>query len=426
LKKRSILIFAPYFPPRLRVGAIRPYRFAKYLSGLGWDVTVISIANYDRDLTEIQKKDLENVKLIKLEPPFDNTVSKSNQSNDSVVKKKGSNFLINWVDRNFPLDTWLPFFYSKRNQITNIIKEIEPDIIWSTSDPWSGGYVIGKIAKKLGKKWIADFRDPWTLCSVRFEKKNRLSSYFDKRAEKWIVQNADHLTFTAKATENKYRSFYNLNSDKTTNIYNSFDADINANQSDEQSISKETFDIFFMGSFRELSTARLIIEILGKIKSSNRVVFDQIKVHSYGDFIEKDFELASKYDVLSSFNKRDKVPFSKVQSEISKADLLLLSTHPERDDIVPAKLWDYLLSGKPILSLVQNPEINEILEETNTGKQFHLNELDNAVNFIIESVQSETVYVNQKTSKKELIKKYSASETSKELSELLKRVITDV
>ena len=50
-------------------------------------------------------------------------------------------------------------------------------------------------------------------------------------------------------------------------------------------------------------------------------------------------------------------------------DLLLLSTHPLRDDIIPAKLWDYLLADRPILSLCPNPEVGEWIDRYRAGIQ---------------------------------------------------------
>lgn len=423
-KKNKILIFAPYFPPRLRVGAIRPYRFAKYLSRKGWNVSVISIKHSGKELNETQKADLKNVSIFELEPPFDNTTTSSKQhssktSGESIGQKIG-----NWIDSNIPTDTWLPFFWSKKKEIREIIENVKPDIIWSTSDPWSGGYIIGKIAVEKEIPLVSDFRDPWTLCSVRFTEKGFLAQKIDKKIEKWIAKNSAHMTFTSLVTEEKYVNSYAVLKGKTTTIYNSFDSEIQEIESVDKKDS-DTFDIYFLGSFRELSTAELIIKTLSRVKAIDQEKFSKIFVHSYGDLTDQDLNLSTDLKVKDRFIKRDKVAFSKVQHELNNADLLLLSTHPERNDIVPAKLWDYLLAQKNILSLVQNPEVSNILEKSNAGKQFDITELDEAAEYILDRLDQKD-HLNDSNNKGEItISDFDAPNRAVELSKVLKEELNN-
>lgn len=415
-----MLIFAPYFPPRLRVGAIRPYRFAKYLAKEGWKVTVVCIQDSANDLTEQEQKDLEPVHVIGLETPVDRT-----QKDQSGKEKKPKvNRLADWIDRNFPLDTWLPFFRFRRKEILQIFREQDPDVVFSTSDPWSGGYVAGKYAKKAGLNWVADFRDPWTLCPVRFPEKGAVARFFERKAEQWIADHADFMTFTAKATEQKYISHYPRLKGKTATIYNSFDLDVHEvmKPGAEQVSHKENseqLNILFLGTFRKLSTADRIIRILETIKEKAPAIYEKIRIHSYGDLSGNDRELAEERGVLDRFKTRTKVPNDQIQGEIEQADLLWLSTHAERDDIVPAKLFDYLVSGRPVLSMLSNPEVKEILEETGTGIQFDPEETEEAADYLIGvAAQGDPAF----SPDPEAIQRYDARHRAGALSTILKEV----
>jgi hypothetical protein len=55
---------------------------------------------------------------------------------------------------------------------------------------------------------------------------------------------------------------------------------------------------------------------------------------------------------------------------LEQASILLLSSHPDRDDIIPAKLWDYLPASPPILSLGSSLDVQKILHDTGQGSQF--------------------------------------------------------
>jgi len=48
-------MIAPYFVPRRRVGAQRPFKFAIHLEKFGWKPTVITIADQNQDLSANEK-----------------------------------------------------------------------------------------------------------------------------------------------------------------------------------------------------------------------------------------------------------------------------------------------------------------------------------------------------------------------------------
>ncbi|RNC85565.1 MAG: hypothetical protein ED557_01985 [Balneola sp.] len=423
---KRVLIIAPYFVPRRRVGSLRPYKFAIHLKKYGWEPSVLCIDDSSSELTKNEQEELKDIPIFKLRSPIDRTY-KDNKSPKSAneVKKKKNNSFADWIDSNFPVDTWLPFFWAMKGEIKSVIEEVKPDVVWTTSDPWSGGYIAGKIAKKLKLPWVADFRDPWTLCKVRFPKKGFFARNIEKRAEAWMVRKADYMTFTAKKTEKLYLNEYPKLKGRTTTIYNSFQGQ--PYQSIPAILSKN-LEVFFMGSFRELSTASLIIEVLAIVKEKNPEVLKYINIHSYAELSGEDLDAAIEAGVHDRFIVRDKVPFELVQKEIANADILLLSTHPDRKEIVPAKLLDYLVSNRPILSLVQNDEIATILEETGRGVQFSKDRLVEAADLLIKSVEAlqkgEKISFSVKTEVKAVIK-FSALHTSKQLAELLDEVISN-
>jgi len=415
----SVTIFAPYFPPRARVGAIRPYRFAKYLSEFGWQVSVICIADSSTQLSDLQKEEMKNVRLYNLAPPIDRTTKK--KTTDSRNKAKNSKSVVNWLDSQFPIDTWLPFLASKRGEIEAILMENKTDILFSTSDPWSSAVMANKISSAMNIPWVADFRDPWTLCDTRFSTKGKVAKQIDERAERNIIKKADFVTYTSTATEDKYLKVYSDLGGKSATIRNSFDTNI-TEISENSARSDGKLIILFLGKFRALSTAESIITLLHYLKIQETDLFTNVEVHSYGELDDFDQKLATQKGVSDKFVVRETVHHSEVSSEIKKADVLLLSTKPERDDIIPAKLFDYLPSGKPILSLVENPEVKSILDETRTGIQTGSKDLDSALKFL-KMINKGT---KPTSSNLEKIKQYSAKYRAHELDVILQRVIENV
>lgn len=115
-------------------------------------------------------------------------------------------------------------------------------------------------------------------------------------------------------------------------------------------------------------------------------------------------------------------------SVLDAADVLLVSTDPERKDIIPAKLWDYLPAKPPILSIAPNPEIKEIVSKTGRGIQFTgENELEGVAQLLLRSVEAKQrnqelpFDVNSDVS---LVQKFDAEHTTKELSAIFERLIS--
>lgn len=418
----KVLLIAPYFPPRRRVGSIRPFRFVTYLKELGWSPAVICIKEEKRSLTEKEIKVLEGVPLLQVGIPF----SKKNdlQKRDSTKKFSLSEF----IDNRFPLDTWLPLFIKEKKNILDFSRNFNPDLVWSTSDPWSANYLAAKVSKVLNTPWVADMRDPWTLCNIRYKSRKWPATIVDKKFERKIMQEAGYITFTAKATEKKYTQDYPVIKNKTKTIYNSFDRSFYESDvtSHTLELPKEKLNILFLGKFRELSTATDILRVLETLQENDPEKLKSVYIYSFGDLVGEDLEYVNKLDLEDHFKTISMVPNEKVINLANQFDLLLLSTHPERNDIVPAKLIDYLICKPPVFSLAPNNEVGEIVEKTKIGVHFIGNERNEAADFLAECVslkQSNKELPYQGISNQVEINNFNAKQTTLQLVDIFKKLI---
>lgn len=366
---------APYFLPRRRVGALRPFKFAIHLRDFGWEPHIITIAS-DGELTAKEQLLLEDIPIYPLRPPFDRTGKSGSQleKNDSANKGEATFSVGDWIDKHFPVDTWLPFFMSKRGEIKKIATQVQPDAIWSTGDPWSAHWVGKEISSLLPDRfWMADFRDPWTLSETNLKQRSSFALAADRKIERRWIQKPSMLSFTSNSTRELYKAYYADLDLCTTTIYNAFDRSLfNTSEDDAKpdlNMDPQHLNLIFFGRFRRLSPAKPIIDILAEGKRSDSWR-DKIRVHSFGSLDESDRKYASEKGVKHCFVSHDPVPVEQGLHVLQQADLLLLSTNPTRTDIIPAKLWDYLAAGRPILSIAPNPEIRQILGETGAGVQF--------------------------------------------------------
>lgn len=364
---------APYFLPRRRVGSLRPFKFAIHLREQGWQPHILTIAS-DGQLTSKEENLLQDISVYSLKPPFDRTGQSGSQQKKLNNKNQKSNLLVDWIDKHFPVDTWWPFFRFKFGEIKEITRKLAPDAIWSTGDPWSAHWV-GKKLSSLHPDvfWMADFRDPWTLSETNLKERSAFASAVDRRIEQNWIKKASMISFTTDRTRELYEEYYSGLDIQTTTIYNAFDRELFNNAEEEPvdlNFDSEKLNVVFFGRFRRLSSAKLVGDVLAELKLMNPSAVEKIRIHSFGALTDSDIAYLSEKGVQDCFEIQEPVPVEEGLQVLKQADILLLSTNPERTAIIPAKLWDYLIAGRPILSIAPNSEIENILEQTGTGRQY--------------------------------------------------------
>lgn len=390
----------------------------------------------------MEEKLLQDVEVHELETPMDRTQKsggqlrkKSKAANAKVSKKSFVDKASAFIDRNFPIDTWLPFFYFKLKEIKLLVEQLQPDLILTTGDPWSSHWIGYKLNKKYNIPWVVDFRDPWTLSNVNLKDRSKLSSILDKRWERRILKKASWATFTSKKTKELYQKAYPFIKKKSSAIYNSYDSLLYSGN-EAENISEEiihsfedpeSLHILFWGQFRKLSPIDPMLKILITIKDRFPDTINQFKIHCFGNLDASNTEKAKAAGVLSNFCIHEPIPPEKALSVLNKADLLLVSTDMARVDIIPAKLWDYLAADPPILSIAPNTEIKEILDKTQSGLQFDIEtELDAVVELLHKDIQKkingEPLSIKRNRENDE-IKTFDAKYATKQLTDIFQNIL---
>ena len=321
---------------------MRAAKFATYLPEFGFEPHLVSL-DAGRPGESVHR----------LKTPVDRTHTTSG----SALGNGAPSDRLGMLDRMIPVDTWLPVMWWNRADVLEFAKEKKVKLVWSTGDPWSGHLLASSVAQALGVPWIADWRDPWSLCKVRTLGKPRWTRRVDAAVEHRWMSLATVNTFTAEETTRRYVEAYGV---EAVTIYNAFDQDVIS--AGEPVPAGDRVELVFFGRFRELSPAEPVIRMVAACKDPARV-----RVVSFGRMPDADLRLAEALGVADCFVTESPIPYEQAATRLRRAHLLLLSTDLRRDDIIPAKLWDYLPIGRPILSLAPNPEVDRLLAATGTG-----------------------------------------------------------
>jgi glycosyltransferase involved in cell wall biosynthesis len=424
--RRRLLVVAPYFPPRRRVGAERSYKFVRYLPELGIDTMVVCLETPGGALSASEQEALSPSERFELRTPFDRT---SDARGAKRALERGSTRAD--LDRYVPIDSWWPLLMAQLPRVLRAARAFAPDAVWSTADPWSSHALARRIASAQQRPWIADFRDPWSLCRVRNQGRPSLVRAIDRRAERAYLRDASAVTFTAPRTTELYRAAYPEFAARFSTIENGFDPrgypePLDAPQANTAVAPGAPLVLAFFGRFRALSPATPIVHLIARLRAVDARAAGLVRVQSVGGLGGEDLALAERLGVASAFVSVGEVPRERTLATLRAADLLLLSTAPDRDEIIPAKLFDYLAAGRPVLSLCENEDVARILQRTGQGEQFPARELDAAaarLRACIEAKERGEPLAIGRERNLEAVREYAAPRLAERLAQLVESVI---
>jgi hypothetical protein len=366
----SALLVAWLFPPHSSVGSNRPYRLARELIKRGWRVTVLTQSQPPTALRESESTiDLQDIRVIRrYDPPLVAALAahldaRQRQSRSSI---KSSN-ATSWLDRHLPAEPALLYVPHAWLQLQDCMEHDTPDVLWTTSYPFSA-HALGLYAKrKYNLRWIADFRDPWTL-HWSHTGKSRLARRIEKAAERSVMTQADTITVTTNSLKNAYQNQYPWAATKIECVRNCFDDRVSVSDSKPDQLPARL--IHFGHVYGGARTLAPVLRALAQLKLTREWDERHVVLENFGRFSADDLQLAERLAVRAQVIVHAPVSYADGLAQLRRAALLLLPVWQTEFGplFLPAKLYDYLSARRRILALGHNPELAEILKQTAAGE----------------------------------------------------------
>ena len=258
-------------------------------------------------------------------------------------------------------DTAIFWSYFSRKIVKKIILEHNPDIIYTTSGPYSAHLLGLWIKKKYNKPWIADFRDPWSL--NQFVKYLPLYRKFNSYLEQKVLINADKIVCVSELDS---VNFTNLAITKNIIevIHNGFDKDDFSNFGDIIVNKGNTFTILYTGNFSSTRKPTKFIEAIRYLYNENLIESKRIKLLFAGSNLER---FLTNDNFITNLGY---VEHSKLETLRKTSNLLLLLQDTSIKTIgdYSGKIFEYIASGIPILAITNpNSVVVNLINSTNTG-----------------------------------------------------------
>lgn len=428
---KKILIITYYWPPAGGPGVQRWLKFAKYLPEFGWKPTVFIPENpsyplLDESLEKDVPKDLEIIKT-KIWEPYQ-LAEKLNKSNkkfkagqfDVGQNQSWKSKLSIWVRGNFFIPDARVFWVKPSTKyLKKYLSEKHFDAVVTTGPPHSL-HLIGLGLKKEfpGLKWIADFRDPWT--EISYHKHLKLTKSSDKKhrdLEHKVFKTADITLATSFTDAENFRK----NGANAICITNGFDSDASTTFNRPSEYGKEKFTLSYVGVLEQLRNPEILWKVLDEIITENDGFANDFELKFAGRIDDRILDYLNSLKLKNSIKNLGYLSHDKALQEMANSDLLLITNFPQESSkgIIPGKIFEYLATGKQILSFgPKDADVATILEETKAGKHFDYSEKEKVKEFIFNQ------YLNWKSGKTSdnpsSIEQYSRKNLTKTLSQVLK------
>jgi glycosyltransferase involved in cell wall biosynthesis len=382
----KLLFLTGYFPPLNHTACVRTRNLAKYVARTGWDVTVVTprpdvwrgVENAAAVDAELAKEGILRIgtgfRWRCLQP------GRLNCWNTGLGWVAGGicRRALQRLERYTDVDSWSGWIAEAEKACVPLRPE-DVDVILATGSPFRTFALARRLARRLGRPYVLDYRDLWTG--------NPYTMYLDRprtvRQETQVLRDSAAVTTVSSSCASSLDSRFDLGS-KLHVVTNGYDPDEMAKV---EGYPFDHFAIVYTGIF--IPPTRVITPLLAalqQIKSNVNWMF-----HYYGPEGEHVHEEAHRFGIRDQVILHGQVPRKEVLSAVRGANIAVVVTSVaakgtlEDKGIVTGKIFEPIGLGTPIL-LITPPgsDASEIAGRAGGACCVSGNNIEGIVSFILD------------------------------------------
>jgi glycosyltransferase involved in cell wall biosynthesis len=322
----KLLMITYHFPPSAASGGFRLLGFAQHLPAFGWDTIVIAPPGLPWEPSDPALAARVPQRTTVIPVPYPRKAPK----------------LVRWLA---PFAVWLPY---ARRAARRAVNEHWPDAVL-TSGPPHWAHLIGRYLQRRYKlPWVADFRDPWVTESFT-PQSSGIVRRLELSCERRVMHKANLILHNAPNACALLRKAYPRDADRMTYLTNGYDPENFPPQA--QAPANTPLRVLHAGELYVGRDPRPLLDAVAQLPAdvpAFRLEFmGRTEYESGADLLSDARSRGVEARVLC----RPQTSYQQSLAEMAGADVLLLMDSPGRKLGVPAKLYEYLGAGRPILAV---------------------------------------------------------------------------
>lgn len=360
--KHALFVAFHYPPEASSSGVLRTLKYSRYLADHGWRVTVIA--------PEVSAYEVTDVKLIEQIPATVRVI----RTRFLNVKRHLSVFGLYPAICAVP-DTWIAWMPWAVRAGKKLFKADPFDLVYSTSPHATAHVIAKKLAAYTAKPWVTDFRDPWYEDPPEpGAPSGPIYRWANRTLEAGVIRACSRAVASTTELKDMLRTRYaDEPAKKFLAILNGYDEADFSVLPDAARTQQERLTILHAGSINgDFRDPRPLFAALRANAQSGTIDLNKVCVRFIGPgkYAESDTIMRSvaEFSLGDCVEFLPRVSYDESLQALSRADLLLLlQSSPDTASLVPAKLYEYLRTFRPVLALVCPGATADVLGMTRGG-----------------------------------------------------------
>lgn len=241
-----------------------------------------------------------------------------------------------------------------------------PDVLYSSSPPWSGQVVALALARWLGCPWVADFRDPWARApwrDWRLPVRQRAASWLERQ----VVSRADAVLFVTQANRDEFAATYGAKAAARFHLVpNGCDpAELDAAA---PLPPRPEFVLLHAGTLYGARNPMPVLEAIAQGVRRGTLDPARFRLRLLGTVsLAQDLAVESRrLGIADVVEFLPRVGREESLRELKSASALLL-VQVGTTVSVPGKAYEYLAAGRPVLALSEEGETADLVRASGAG-----------------------------------------------------------
>lgn len=366
-KRLRILVVTHFFPPLNSIASHRPFSWAKAWSEMGHEVHVLTTEKYafdgsldlDYDLSGFQVHVVPYLRRKK--PPPSSGMDKRSAERWEWLKRKSRRL-------RFGLgmfgDLRMLAYFRLTKAGRAILERQRFDFIVSTYQPEVVHFVAHRLSRLFGTPWVADYRDLWfkDISGLAFG----ITSFLAGKIEKHLLKQACLVSTVSEGLARELQEHFGRE------VHVCYNGHVRINERDRCASHPGIKRIVYTGRvYRRLRDPSLLFGVLGQLRKSTPNLGSLLAIDFYGHMEQWVDDLIKMHGIEDCVRLHGAVSYQESLSAQDGADFLLFLDWMDRETegVLTGKLFEYLGTGRPILSIGpgHDTEAAKIIEQCRAG-----------------------------------------------------------
>lgn len=364
------LVIACNFPPDASVGTLRTLRLVRRLAASCWRVDVLTLREQSHGVSDAALLDRvpNDVRVVRVRPlrPVERMAHACGWSrraaSDGAQRRQGAEVRrrpsrLAVVRELLRACTALPdkeagWLVPAIRQARAIARRDRPDVIFSSGPPFTAHLVAAVVAWLIKVPWVAEFRDPWARAPWR---ENRF--WFERAAwrvcERLVIARADALLFVTDANRADFVRHYGIAlAARCAVVPNGCDL-AEFDGLDRRDDRRQPFVLLHAGSLYGARNPAALLRAAARAIQRGALDPDRFRIRFIGRVgvpglpaCIRELGLEHVVEFVPHVPRRDAL-----QEMVDASALLVIQ--PVTTLSIPAKLYEYMAAGAPILALAE-------------------------------------------------------------------------